>query len=116
MSEYATAWLVSLLRRLGYRRAILQSDGEPSSVALKTATLLAAPFVELVLRQSPVGEHATNGVAESAVREEADTNAELSIGSAHGKGLRVPFHLEVDTDDGIRCHQFLQDWQRWLDC
>ena len=33
----------------GYRRAILQSDGEPSIAALKTATLLASPFVELVL-------------------------------------------------------------------
>ena len=36
---------------------------------LKTATLLASPVVELVLRESPDGEHATNGVAESAVRE-----------------------------------------------
>ena len=50
-------------------RAILQSDGEPSSVALKTAALLSAPFVELVLRESPVGEHATNVVPEFATRE-----------------------------------------------
>ena len=69
VSGYATSWLVSLLRRLGYRRAILQSDGEPSIVARKTATLLASSFVELVLRESPVGEHATKGVAESAMRE-----------------------------------------------
>ena len=69
VSGYATSWLVSLLRRLGYRKAILQSDGEPSIVALKTATLLASSFVELVLRESPVGEHATKGVAESAMRE-----------------------------------------------
>ena len=47
----------------------LQSDGKPSIVALKTATLLASPFVELVLRESPTGEHATKGVAESAIRE-----------------------------------------------
>ena len=45
--------------RLGYRTAILQNDGEPSIVALKTATLLATPFVELVLREGPYGEHAT---------------------------------------------------------
>ena len=69
LSESATSWLVSLLRRHGYRRAILQSDGEPSIEAVKTATLLTCPFVELVLRESPVGEHATNGVAESAMRE-----------------------------------------------
>ena len=47
----------------------MQSDGEPSIVALKTATLLASPFVELVLCEIPVGEHATDGVAESAMRE-----------------------------------------------
>ena len=60
---------MSLSRRLGYRTARLQSDGEPSIVALKTAALLASPFVELVLHENPVGEHATNGVAESAMRE-----------------------------------------------
>ena len=48
---------------------MLQSDGEPSIAALKTATLLASPFVELVLREGPVGEYATKGVAESAMRE-----------------------------------------------
>ena len=37
--------------------------------ALKTATLLISPFVELVLREYPLGQHATNGVAESAMRE-----------------------------------------------
>ena len=68
-SEYGTAWMVSLLRRLGDRRAILQSDGKPSTAALKTATLLADPLVELVLRESPVGEYPTDGVAASAMRE-----------------------------------------------
>ena len=51
VSEYATSWLVALLHRLEYRRAILQRDGEPSIVFLKTATLLASPLVELVLRE-----------------------------------------------------------------
>ena len=30
---------------------------------------VAAPLVELVLREGPIGEHATNAVAESAMRE-----------------------------------------------
>ena len=38
-------------------------------VAVKTATLLASSFVEFVSREGAVGEHATNGVAESAMRE-----------------------------------------------
>ena len=69
MSEEATSWMISQLCRLCCRPAILQSDGEPSFVAVTTASLLEAPSVEMVLRESPVGEHATNGVAESAMRE-----------------------------------------------
>ena len=38
-------------------------------MALTTSSLLAAPFVELVFREIAVGEHATNGVGESAMRE-----------------------------------------------
>ena len=44
--ECATSWMVSLLRRLCYRRGTVQSDGEPSIAAVKTVTLLAAPLVE----------------------------------------------------------------------
>ena len=39
--------MLFLLRRHDYRQATLQSDGEAPVVALKTATLLAAPFVDL---------------------------------------------------------------------
>ena len=34
VSEHVTSWMVSLLHRLAYRRAILQRDGGPSIVAL----------------------------------------------------------------------------------
>ena len=47
-SEYATSWMVSLLRRLGERRAVLQRNGEPSIVASEPATLLVAQLVESV--------------------------------------------------------------------
>ena len=42
--EHVTSWMVSLLRRLGYRRAILQSDGESTFVALESTTLSAVAF------------------------------------------------------------------------
>ena len=107
----ARPWMVSLLRRLGYRRAILQSDGEPSIVALNTATLLAT-IGELVLRQSPVGEHATNGVAESAIREVKSQTRTLNFA--------LEAHVEKIVESHpirrvIRCDQFLQDRQRWQD-
>ena len=44
-------------------------DGEPSIVAHKIATSLAAPFVELVFRESQFESTPQNGVAESAMRE-----------------------------------------------
>ena len=109
--------MVSLLRRLVYRRAVLHSDGEPSIVAHTTATLLAAPFVEMVFHESPVCESATNGVAESASHELKGQTRTLKFAQeAHvGKDRRVTFHLEVDTNDGNRCDEFRQDGQRLLD-
>ena len=92
VSEYATSWLVSLLRRLGYRRAILQSDGEPSIVTLKTATLLASPSVGLVLRERPVGEHVMNIVAESAMREVKRPTRTLNIALEAHVGKTVESH------------------------
>ena len=92
MREHATSWMVSSLRRLGYPRTILQSDGEPSIVALKTATLLASPFVELFLRESPVGEHVTNGVAESAMREVKRQTRTLKVALEAHVGKIVESH------------------------
>ena len=95
VSEYATSFLVSLLRRFGYR---LQSDGKASIVALKIATLLATTFVESVLRESAVGEHATNGVAESAMREVRRQTRTLKSA------------LEAHVGKIVECHSIL----RWI--
>ena len=45
--------------------------------------------------------------------EEADTNVEICSGNLGGEDRRVTSHLEV-ANDGIRCEQFLQVWQKWL--
>ena len=58
--------MVFFMRRLGYRREILQSDGEPSVTAFKNCDLFGSSICR---NEGPVGEHATNGVAESAMRE-----------------------------------------------
>ena len=44
-------------------------ESHRSLLSIKTATLLTCRFVEMVLRECPLGEHATNGVSESAMRE-----------------------------------------------
>ena len=39
----------------------------------------------------------------------------ICSGRSRGKDRLATSHLEVGTNDGNRCDQFLQDWQRWLD-
>ena len=63
MNEYATLLLVFWLRRLGQYCKVMQ---KPSIVAFTTVMLLVSPFVAVVLRERPIGEHAPNGVAEFA--------------------------------------------------
>ena len=60
--------------------------------------LLAAPFLELVLRESPVGEHATNGVAESGMREVKRQTQTLE------------FALEAHVGKIVKSHSIL----RWI--
>ena len=76
----------------------MQSDGEPSIVALKTATLLASPFVELVMRECPVAEHATNGVVESSMHEVKRQTGTLK------------FSVEAHVGQIVKSHSIL----RWI--
>eukprot|EP00971_Amphidinium_carterae_P257039 5102899-Amphidinium_carterae.1 len=69
IGDYATKWLVGLIKRLGYRRLILQSDGEHSIKALKDSCLPLLKGIEIIMREPPPGEHQSNGEAEVAVRE-----------------------------------------------
>lgn len=69
VTDHSCKWLAGFLKHLGYRRLVLHSDGEPSICALKTATVLRLAGVEVVARESPVGDHQANGEAECAVRE-----------------------------------------------
>ena len=47
----------------------MKSDGERSIVALKAAVRMRCGDVEILLQESPVGDHQANGAAEVAVRE-----------------------------------------------
>ena len=67
-TPYAVKYFTNFLKSLGYKRVVMQSDGEPSIVALKTAAADAAG-IECVPRESPVGEHQANGLVENACKE-----------------------------------------------
>eukprot|EP00435_Cladocopium_sp_Y103_P052687 s1304_g16.t1 len=67
-TPYAVKYFANLLKMLGYRRVLAQSDGEPSIVALKTQAAQAAG-VEAVPRESPPNEHQANGMVEQVCKE-----------------------------------------------
>lgn len=66
-------WLCSIVREAGWKKMILFSDNEPAIKALKQAVVEAMTDLELNLQESPTSANqenaASNGTAESAVRE-----------------------------------------------
>ena len=66
-------WLCSIVREAGWKKMILFSDNEPAKKALKQAVVEAMTDLELNLQESPTSANqenaASNGTAESAVRE-----------------------------------------------
>ena len=53
---------------LGYKKIIFKSDNEPAIIALKQAIKAERPE-EIILEESPVGESASNGKIESAIKQ-----------------------------------------------
>ena len=58
------------MRELGWRRYISKSDGECSLCALNNAVRDAMPQVDMIPKESLVGDHAANGEAQNAAWEE----------------------------------------------
>ncbi len=57
-----------MVKRLGCRRIIVRSDNEPAILALKEA-VRGESDVEIVLEDTPVGDHRASGLAENAVKK-----------------------------------------------
>ena len=55
------------LDKLGHRRMVVKSDQEPAILKLIEATVRER-HQDITTEQSPVGEHASNGIAERAVQ------------------------------------------------
>ena len=56
------------LALLGYKRIVFKSDNEPAILALKQAVKNESA-VEIVMEESPVGESASNGEVENAIKQ-----------------------------------------------
>jgi len=65
---YAIKRISKNISLLGHRKIIFKSDGEPSIVALKEA-VKAEQAIDMILEESPVGDHRANGEVEAAVKQ-----------------------------------------------
>ena len=65
---YAIKKVAKDIKSLGYRRIVLRNDGEASIEALKEAVRMELD-IDIIPENSPVGDHAANGVAEATVKQ-----------------------------------------------
>ena len=66
---FAIQRVSQMLKSLGYRKVILKSDQGNDICDLKKAVRLECPDIEVVMEESPVGEHQSNGQVENAIRQ-----------------------------------------------
>eukprot|EP00971_Amphidinium_carterae_P065589 1299546-Amphidinium_carterae.2 len=88
-TDFATAKLVEWLRSLGHRRLILQSDREPAMLRLKEEVRMQLPGVEVIPRESAVGDHESNGAAEAAIRRVKDMTRSQVAGIENALGAKM---------------------------
>ena len=65
INDYAVRRIVKAIEELGHKKIILKSDGESAIVALKRRIKHILPL-NVVLEESPVGDHQANGEIEMA--------------------------------------------------
>eukprot|EP00435_Cladocopium_sp_Y103_P033123 s170_g8.t1 len=68
-SEYAQKAMVRFIKESGHKRLVFKSDNEPALVAIKESAASKMADVEVIQRNSPVGDHQANGMIEVSVRE-----------------------------------------------
>ena len=65
--KFAIKRLKKDIELLGYKKIILKSDNESSILALKQA-VKDSTNIEVILEESPVGDHQANGEIENAIK------------------------------------------------
>ena len=69
MNTFSVAFMVGMIRDLGFRRLSLKCDNEPATLSLRAAVKDQLRDVEIMDAGPPEGDHAANTRAETAVRE-----------------------------------------------
>ena len=78
---FSVNFILACLNETGYKRLILKSDNEPAILALKNEVKAQAKDVEIIMQESPTGDHSANGSVEVAVRDEKRKHERCSVSS-----------------------------------
>ncbi|CAK0855964.1 unnamed protein product [Prorocentrum cordatum] len=89
VNAYAVAFMVGLIRDLGYRRLILKCDNEPATKALQKKIEESVVGVEILPQGPPEGDHRANGLVEAAVREVKRMCRTIRVAMELKRGERV---------------------------
>ena len=68
LTQYGVKFMALFIQQTGVRKLINASDGEHAMKSLEEVAAKAYDGVEAISRESPVGDHQSNGAIESAVR------------------------------------------------
>jgi len=92
--KYAIKRLKKDIELLGYKKIILKSDNEPSIISLKQA-VKDSMNVEIILEESPVGDHQANGEVENAIKRCAGQFRTLKevTETRYGKRIAPEHHI-----------------------
>ncbi|CAK9063829.1 Uncharacterized protein SCF082_LOCUS32984 [Durusdinium trenchii] len=68
-SGFTQRGMARFITETGHKRLVHMSDNKPALMALKTSVSASLPDIEIVNKNSPVGDHQANGSIEVAIRE-----------------------------------------------
>ena len=89
--DWVATTAADFFKHVGHARAVFQSDGESPLLALKQQIAEKASPTELVMRESPVGDHKANGASENAVKQIKGRVRSMLLGAQAHWGRKLPF-------------------------
>eukprot|EP00959_Pyramimonas_sp_CCMP1952_P007702 160745-Pyramimonas_sp.AAC.1 len=89
--EFAVRACSDFLDYLGHKRLVLRSDGEEAMLPPKQAVVDKCEGKDIILEESPVGDHAADGQIENAVKIIKGQVRTLLLALQSRWGKRLPF-------------------------
>ena len=120
--KYAIERIIKDLYMLGHKQLVLKSDGEHAIVALKKAVTYQS-VLDILLEESPVGEHQSNGFVDSAVKQvqcqvrtmidALETRVSSRLGGGHPCMPWIVSHASATINRRRKDDSGVTAWRRW---